>query len=53
VATFRVGNMQLFQVVFTRASNERIPWTRAHLYTDESSGFAEHAPAWRAGRGAL
>jgi cyclopropane-fatty-acyl-phospholipid synthase len=53
VATFRVSNMQLFQVVFTRATNDRIPWTRAHLYTDEPSGFAEHAPAWREGHGAL
>jgi cyclopropane-fatty-acyl-phospholipid synthase len=53
VATFRVGNMQLFQVVFTRASNDRIPRTRAHLYTDEPSGFAEHAPASREGHGVL
>jgi cyclopropane-fatty-acyl-phospholipid synthase len=53
VATFRVSSMQLFQVVFTRASNDRIPRTRAHLYTDESSGFAEHAPAWREENGAL
>jgi len=53
VATFRVSSMQLFQVVFTRASNDRIPRTRAHLYTDEPSGFAEHAPAWREENGAL
>jgi hypothetical protein len=45
--------MQLYQVVFTRAANDRIPWTRAHLYTNEPSGFAEHAPAWREGHGAL
>jgi len=44
-ATFRVGAMHLFQAVFARSSNNRIPWTRAYLYTDETAGFAEHAPA--------
>jgi cyclopropane-fatty-acyl-phospholipid synthase len=53
VATFRVGSMQLFQVVFTRAANNRIPWTRAHLYTSEPSGFAEYAPPSGEGHGAL
>jgi cyclopropane-fatty-acyl-phospholipid synthase len=52
-ATFRVGTMQLYQVVFTRATNNQIPWTRAHLYTDEPSGFAEHALASRERRGAV
>lgn len=32
VATFRIGGLQLFQVVFTRGSNNDIPWTREHLY---------------------
>jgi hypothetical protein len=40
-------------VVFARAGNNRIPWTRAHLYTEEVSGFAEGEPPWRAGRGAV
>ncbi|MDD2581823.1 MAG: cyclopropane-fatty-acyl-phospholipid synthase [Desulfuromonadaceae bacterium] len=31
VANFNIGALQLFQVVFSRHSNNRIPWTRAHL----------------------
>ena len=30
--TFKTGGMQLFQVNFTRAGNNRIPWTRQFLY---------------------
>jgi cyclopropane-fatty-acyl-phospholipid synthase len=30
---FRVGLLQLFQVVFARAQHNAMPWTRAHLYT--------------------
>ena len=52
-ATFRASTMQLYQAVFTRAGNNRIPWTRAHLYTDEPSGFAEREPPWREGHGAV
>ena len=33
-AAFRTGDMQLFQVLFTRAANNRIPWTRAHIYAE-------------------
>ncbi len=29
---FRTGSLQLFQVVFARASVNRLPWTRAYLY---------------------
>lgn len=29
---FRVGLLQLFQVVFARSHDNAIPWTRAHLY---------------------
>jgi cyclopropane-fatty-acyl-phospholipid synthase len=32
VAAFRVGTLQLFQVVFARTACQQIPWTRAHLY---------------------
>jgi len=32
VASFRAATLQLYQVLFTRADNDRIPWTRAHLY---------------------
>ena len=35
IAAFRVGNLQLFQVVFAGAKCRQIPWTRAHLYADE------------------
>ncbi len=38
VAAFRAGTLQLFQIVFTRATNNLIPWTRAHLYTDDRAG---------------
>ena len=31
IANFRLGNLQLFQVVFSRHSNNRVPWTRGHL----------------------
>lgn len=32
VAAFATGTLQLFQIVFTRAGNNQIPWTRASLY---------------------
>ena len=35
VAGFRVGTLQLFQVVFARRACQQIPETRAHLYRDE------------------
>ncbi len=35
VAGFRVGTLQLFQIVFARNACHRIPWTRAHLYTKQ------------------
>lgn len=31
-ATFLTGELQLFQVVFARATDNSIPWTRAHIY---------------------
>ncbi|HYL10791.1 MAG TPA: cyclopropane-fatty-acyl-phospholipid synthase family protein [Candidatus Acidoferrales bacterium] len=34
-AGFRAGTLQLFQVVFARAACRQIPWTRAHLYSNE------------------
>jgi cyclopropane-fatty-acyl-phospholipid synthase len=37
IAAFEVGDMQLFQVVFSRARNNRIPWTRAHVYESSQS----------------
>ena len=34
IAAFNVGNLQLFQVVFTHAENNELPWSRAHLYAE-------------------
>ena len=31
IANFRLGALQLFQVVFTRHTNNLVPWTRGHL----------------------
>jgi hypothetical protein len=30
---FRVGTMQLFQITFAGPQCQRIPWSRANLYT--------------------
>jgi cyclopropane-fatty-acyl-phospholipid synthase len=32
IAAFLTGGLQLFQVVFSRESNNRVPWSREHLY---------------------
>jgi cyclopropane-fatty-acyl-phospholipid synthase len=32
VTAFKTGGMQLFQVCFSRASDNQIPWTRQFLY---------------------
>lgn len=37
IAAFNVGELQLFQVVFARDQNNNIPWSRAHLYHDDSA----------------
>jgi cyclopropane-fatty-acyl-phospholipid synthase len=36
IAAFNVGELQLFQVVFARARNNRLPWSREHLYNPGS-----------------
>jgi cyclopropane-fatty-acyl-phospholipid synthase len=33
IAAFVRGKLQLFQVLFARSGVNRIPWTRAHVYT--------------------
>ncbi|MEA3292449.1 MAG: class I SAM-dependent methyltransferase, partial [Pseudomonadota bacterium] len=33
IAAFRVGELQLFQVVFARGSDNSVPWSREHLYS--------------------
>ncbi|MGH8246034.1 MAG: class I SAM-dependent methyltransferase, partial [Gammaproteobacteria bacterium] len=40
-AAFLAGNLQLFQVVFARFSNNAIPLTRAHLYRDGEAGYRQ------------
>ncbi len=32
LAAFRTGELELFQVLFTREGNNEVPWTRAYLY---------------------
>ena len=34
IAAFKVGELQLYQVVFTRSSNNELTWSRAHLYSN-------------------
>ena len=36
IAAFTTGDLQLFQVLFTNPTNNDLPWSRAHLYTDSS-----------------
>jgi cyclopropane-fatty-acyl-phospholipid synthase len=43
LVAFRVGTLQLFQVVFAGAEC-RIPWTRAHLY--QAVEATEQGPKW-------
>jgi cyclopropane-fatty-acyl-phospholipid synthase len=40
VAAFRAGGLQLFQVVFARATDNTIPMSRLHLY---QSDFGDHS----------
>jgi cyclopropane-fatty-acyl-phospholipid synthase len=41
MAAFRVGTLQLFQVVFAGSRSQRIPWTRAHLYEQRPAATKE------------
>ena len=41
IAGFRVGTMQLFQVVFAGSACDTIPWSRAYLYDQHSQGSDE------------
>ena len=36
LASFRIGQLQLFQVVFAGPACRQIPWTRAHLYAGDA-----------------
>ena len=35
-AAFNVGDLQLFQVVFSRVENNDLPWSRTHIYSDKA-----------------
>lgn len=35
-SSFRVGDLQLFQIVFANSRNNDIPWTRTHQYQSET-----------------
>lgn len=40
LAAFNVGELQLFQVVFSKAENNELPWSRHHLYDNGSHKMA-------------
>ena len=42
ISAFTIGELQLFQVVFTRANNNSLPWSRAYLYRQEFSAEEKH-----------
>jgi cyclopropane-fatty-acyl-phospholipid synthase len=42
IAAFRVGRLQLFQIVFAGLECRRIPRTRAHLYAESQPAIKEH-----------
>jgi cyclopropane-fatty-acyl-phospholipid synthase len=37
LAAFTTGQLQLFQMLFTREGSNDVPWTRAHLYPRDDS----------------
>ncbi len=39
IAAFMSSDLQLFQVVFNRAHSNVLPWSRAHVYSDEAQGI--------------
>jgi len=44
IASFRVGTLQLFQVLFAGSECRQIPWTRAYVYSDDRR--EEKQDAW-------
>jgi cyclopropane-fatty-acyl-phospholipid synthase len=44
IAGFRIGTLQLFQIVFAGSACREIPWTRAYLYAGETG--SEREPQW-------
>jgi cyclopropane-fatty-acyl-phospholipid synthase len=41
LVSFRIGQLQLFQIVFAGAACKKIPWTREYLYTEEERAEKE------------
>jgi cyclopropane-fatty-acyl-phospholipid synthase len=41
LTAFKLGGMQLFQVTFTRSTNNQIPWTRQYLYEPQDTSLGE------------
>jgi cyclopropane-fatty-acyl-phospholipid synthase len=41
IAAFRVGSLQLFQVLFAGSNCQQIPWTRADLYEEQQPAKKE------------
>ncbi len=35
IAAFKLGDLQLFQIVFGRGQHNDLPWSRAHIYADD------------------
>lgn len=51
IAGFRVGTLQLFQVLFAGRQRRELPWTRAHLYKGTTSaGEAGMETEWSPAR---
>jgi cyclopropane-fatty-acyl-phospholipid synthase len=38
IAAFKVGELQLYQVVFSRNTNNNLPWSRKYIYSNTSDG---------------
>lgn len=49
IAAFNVGELQLFQVVFSRSNNNELPWSRAHLYPAKVEPIAPNSELVDAG----
>ncbi|HXJ16990.1 MAG TPA: cyclopropane-fatty-acyl-phospholipid synthase family protein [Candidatus Polarisedimenticolia bacterium] len=41
IASFRVGSLQLFQILFAGSNCQQMPWTRAHLYEEQQPAKKE------------
>ena len=45
IAAFNAGQLQLFQVVFSRDRNNQVPWSREHLYGADHAAGEQSQPA--------